>query len=53
MTVKESKKEEKPKNIIDEAIEELRLLIVLRRRGLLTKGEYKAKLKEIENRLGL
>lgn len=43
----------RPKTIIEEGLEELKQLVLLRRRRLITKKEYREKLKEIEKRLGL
>lgn len=43
----------RPKTIVEEGLEELKQLVLLRRRRLITKKEYREKLKEIEKKIGL
>lgn len=43
----------RPKTIVEEGLEELKQLVLLRRRRIITKKEYREKLREIEKRLGL
>lgn len=43
----------RPKTIIEEGLEELKRVVLLRRCRLITQKEYREKLEEIEKRLGL